>query len=84
MLYNDTGDIMKEIEGKIIEVINKLRPYLIDDGGDIEFIKFEDGIAYVHLSGACSNCHMMDYTLKEGIETVLIEEIPEVKKVINV
>lgn len=75
---------MEKIENKINEVLNKLRPYLIDDGGNIEFIKFEDGIVYVHLTGACSNCHMMDYTLKEGIETILIEEIPEVKEVINV
>lgn len=75
---------MEKIENKINAVLNKLRPYLIDDGGNIEFVKFEDGIVYVHLTGACSNCHMMDYTLKEGIETVLIEEIPEVKEVINV
>lgn len=75
---------MKNIEEKINEVLNKLRPYLMDDGGSIEFIKFENGIVYVHLGGSCSNCHMIDYTLKEGIETVLIEEIPEVKEVINV
>lgn len=75
---------MEKIENKINEILNKLRPYLIDDGGNIEFVKFENGIVYVHLTGACSNCHMMDYTLKEGIETVLIEEIPEVKEVINV
>lgn len=75
---------MKDIENKINEVLNKLRPYLMDDGGNIEFVKFQDGIVYVHLTGACSNCYMMDYTLKEGIETVLIEEIPEVKEVINV
>lgn len=75
---------MEKIENKINEVLNKLRPYLIDDGGNIEFVKFENGIVYVHMTGACSNCHMMDYTLKEGIETVLIEEIPEVKEVINI
>lgn len=75
---------MEKIEAKINEVLNKLRPYLMDDGGDIEFVKFANGIVYVHLSGACSNCHMLDYTLKEGIETVLIEEIPEIKEVINV
>ncbi len=75
---------MKDIEDRINEILNKLRPYLIDDGGNIEFVKFQDGIVYVHLSGACSHCHMMDYTLKEGIESVLIDEIPEVKEVINV
>lgn len=74
----------EKIEKKIIEVINKVRPYLMDDGGDIEFVKYEDGIVYVHLGGACSNCHLIDYTLKDGIEGILIEEIPEVKEVINV
>lgn len=75
---------MNDIENKINEVLNKLRPYLIDDGGSIEFVKYEDGIVYVHMGGACSNCHLIDYTLKEGIETVLIEEIPEVREVINI
>lgn len=53
------------------------------DGGDIEFIKYEDNIVYVKMSGACSECHMLDLTLKDGIETMLIEEIPEIKGVIN-
>ena len=75
---------MNDIENKINEVLNKLRPYLIDDGGSIEFVKYEDGIVYVHMGGACSNWHLIDYTLKEGIEAVLIEEIPEVREVINI
>lgn len=75
---------MNDIENKINEVLNKLRPYLMDDGGSIEFVKYEDGIVYVHMGGACSNCHLIDYTLKEGIEAVLIEEIPEVREVINI
>lgn len=53
------------------------------DGGDIEFIKYEDNIVYVKMNGACSECHMLDLTLKDGIETMLIEEIPEIKGVIN-
>ena len=75
---------MNEIESKIIEVINKLRPYLINDGGDIEFIKFEDGKVYVKVYGACSNCAMLDETLKEGVEAALTSEIPEVIEVINI
>ncbi len=72
------------IEKKINKVLDKIRPYLLDDGGDIEFVKYEDGIVYVHLGGACSNCHLIDYTLKDGVQTLLIEEIPEVKEVINI
>lgn len=73
----------KNIEKRINEIIDTIRPYLIGDGGDIEFIKFEKGIVYIRLLGACSNCSMIDITLNEGIEEALINEIPEVTKVIN-
>lgn len=72
------------IENKIIEIIDKIRPFLLSDGGNIEFIKFEDGIVYIKLLGACSHCSMIDVTLKEGIESMLVNEIPEVLGVINV
>lgn len=75
---------MDKMETKIISVIDKLRPFLISDGGNIEFIKFEDGKVYVRMLGACAECHLMDYTLKDSIETALINEIPEVTEVINV
>lgn len=73
-----------KIEDKIIETIEKLRPFLQSDGGDLQFIKFENGNVYVKLIGACSHCGMIDYTLKDGIEAVLVEEIPEVVSVIRV
>lgn len=75
---------MKETEKKIIEIIDTLRPYLINDGGDIEFIKFEDGIVYIRMLGACAECGLIDFTLKDGIEFAIKEEVPEVKEVINV
>lgn len=75
---------MKEQEEKIIEVIAYLRPYLINDGGNIEFVKYEDNIVYIKMMGACSNCAMLDYTLKDSIETAIKEEVPEVKEVINI
>lgn len=75
---------MKEIENKVVEILDKLRPFLINDGGDIEFIKFEDGIVYVKFIGACSDCPLIDTTLEDGIKATLIEEIPEVIDVINV
>jgi Fe-S cluster biogenesis protein NfuA len=73
----------KDIETKIKEVINNLRPYLQNDGGDVAFKKYENGVVYVSLTGACSGCPMAAYTLQDGIESVLIEEIPEVIKVVN-
>ena len=71
-------------EEKIKEIINKLRPYLIGDGGDIEFVKYEDGIVYIKMLGACAGCALIDYTLKDGIEMAIKEEVPEVKEVRNV
>ena len=72
------------IEEKIINEIEKLKPYLQNDGGNIEFIKYEDGNVYVKLTGACAGCSLIDVTLKEGIEELLVSEIPEVKQVIKV
>lgn len=74
----------KENEKKIIEVINKLRPFLMNDGGDIEFIKYEDDVVYVRMHGACSHCQMIDYTLKEGVEASIQEVVPTVKEVVNI
>ena len=69
---------------KIKNVIEKIKPFLISDGGNLEFIKYEDNIVYVKLLGACAECGMLDITLKDGIEQLIINEVPEVKEVINV
>lgn len=71
------------MEEKIKELIEDIRPFLMADGGDIEFLKYEDNIVYVKMSGACSECHMLDLTLKDGIEAMLMEEIDEIKGVVN-
>ena len=77
---------MKEdnIEQRIIAIIDKIRPYLISDGGNLEFIKYEDNIVYVKLLGACADCSAIDVTLKDGIEQLIMNEIPEVKEVRNI
>lgn len=74
----------EEIELRVKALIDKMRPFLISDGGDIEFIKIEDGIVYVKLSGACQDCSLIDVTLKDGIEEMIINEIPEIKEVRNI
>lgn len=73
----------KEVVEKVKEVINKLRPYLQNDGGDVEFKRFENGVVYVKLVGACSNCPMATMTLQDGIENALLNEVPEVIKVVS-
>ena len=71
---------MNETEKQIVEILEKLRPYLQRDGGDVEYIKFEDGIVYVRMLGACVGCASMDST----IEQILLEEVPGVIGVENV
>ena len=75
---------MKKVEEKIIEVIEKVKPYLNYDGGSVEFVKFKDGICYVRLTGACAGCMYSDITLKNSIEEVILAEIPEVISVENI
>lgn len=71
------------MEEKIIKTLDKIKPFLSSDGGDIEFVKYEDGVCYVRLLGACSNCMMSDYTLTNMVEKILKENIPEIENVIN-
>lgn len=66
------------------KVVNKLRPYLNRDGGDIELLDIKDGIVYVKMLGACAGCTMLDETLKDGVEQILMEEVPGVLGVQNV
>lgn len=70
-----------EIENKIKEVLDKIRPFLINDGGDAEFIKYKDGIAYIKMLGSCANCLYSGITIQETIESILVSEIPEVIEV---
>lgn len=72
------------MEEKIKELLDSIRPYLNNDGGDVEYVKFEDGIVYLKMHGACSDCALIDNTLYDGIEAMLVEEIPEVFGVILV
>lgn len=75
--YNET---VREIN----RVLDKLRPYLQSEGGDLQYVDFVDGIVYIRMLGACVGCGSMDYTLKDGIESLLVEYVPEVIEVRNV
>lgn len=69
---------MKE---KVEKVIEQLRPYLMNDGGNIELVKIENDIVYISLEGACQGCPMREITFKEGIEITIKSKVPEVKEV---
>lgn len=73
---------MKE---KVKEVLEQVRPYLQRDGGDVEFVDCdENGVVKVKLKGACGNCPGALYTLKNGIERTLKQQIPQVTEVVRV
>ena len=69
---------MVSIEEQIELTLDKLRPFIRRDGGDVEFGAFKDGIVYINMIGACSDCMMIDTTISEGIEIILMEEVPGV------
>lgn len=69
---------------RIEQVLEQIRPNIQMDGGDIELVKFEDGIVYVRLLGACIGCPASMYTLKLGVEERIREEISEVSEVVLV
>ncbi len=72
----------EEITQKVHNVIGQIRPYLQQDGGDIEFIQItDDNIVNVRLLGACGSCPHSTMTLKNGVETAMKKAIPEIKSV---
>jgi Fe-S cluster biogenesis protein NfuA len=74
----------KSVEERAREAIERVRPYIQSDGGDIEFVDMKDGVVSVRLHGACTGCPHAALTLKAGVERHLMEHIPEVREVVNV
>ena len=72
------------IEIQVKEILRKVRPYLQRDGGDVKYVRYEDGIVYVEMLGACVGCSAQDSTLKDGIEAILLEEVPGIIGVENI
>ncbi len=73
------------MQEKVKDVLDKVRPYLVRDGGNVELVEVaEDGTVKVKLVGACAGCPHSKMTLKNGIERILKQEVPEVKEVIAV
>jgi Fe-S cluster biogenesis protein NfuA len=72
---------MKE---KVQQELDKIRPMLQADGGDVEFVDYENGVVKVRLTGACAGCPMSQMTIKNGVEKMLKEQIPEVQSVESV
>jgi Fe-S cluster biogenesis protein NfuA len=69
---------------EVEDILDRLRPMLMADGGNIELVDVKDGEVFVHLVGACGMCPSSSMTLKLGVERALKEALPEVKRVVQV
>jgi Fe-S cluster biogenesis protein NfuA len=75
---------IKTIKEKVLKALERVRPYLQSDGGDIELIEVTDDLSVkVRLKGACHGCPYSMQTLKAGVEQAILKEVPEIKKVIS-
>jgi len=85
-VHHETDDLedfsmSEELKTKVETALNKIRPYLQADGGDVQLIDIVDGIVQVRLRGACAGCPGATMTLKMGVERTLREQVPEIKGV---
>ncbi|MFF2480773.1 NifU family protein [Paenibacillus sp. NPDC058071] len=80
-MSEQTQDVMYD---EVLDVLDKLRPFLQRDGGDVELVDVEDGIVKLRLMGACGSCPSSTITLKAGIERALLEEVEGVQEVVQV
>ncbi len=69
---------------KVEAALDKIRPALRADGGDVELVDVKDGVVTVRLTGACGSCPMSTMTLKMGVERVIREEVPDIKELVAV
>ena len=75
----------EEIKNEVIKALDKIRPYLQNDGGDIILVDIEDDkIVKVRLEGTCTNCSVNQLTLKSGVEMTVKEFVPQIEKVVSV
>ncbi|HRH09972.1 MAG TPA: NifU family protein [Bacteroidia bacterium] len=76
---------MENIQKRVEEALNTIRPYLEADGGDVEIIEISsDNVLKLELKGACKTCNMSHMTMKSGIEETIRRAVPEIKEIISV
>ena len=75
---------MQDLQHKVEEALDSVRPMLMADGGNVELVAIEDGVVKVKLKGACGTCPMAQMTLRMGIERELKRQVPEVVEVVAV
>jgi Fe-S cluster biogenesis protein NfuA len=84
LLTMETNTQNAQMYDEVLEVLDKLRPFLQRDGGDVELVDVEEGIVKLRLMGACGSCPSSTITLKAGIERALVEEVEGIQEVVQV
>jgi Fe-S cluster biogenesis protein NfuA len=79
-----TDDTSASVEERVNAAIDKVRPGIAMDGGEVWLIKVEDGVAYVQMLGACGGCPASTMTLKGAIEAIVVADVPEVREVVQI
>jgi len=74
----------ESIETKVKKALESIRPFLNNDGGDIELVEIKDNKVYVRLLGNCSGCHISSSTIKLGVETTVKQHVPSIESVVNI
>ena len=77
-----TKEEKEDILKRINHTLDKIRPYLQAEGGDVTLVDFEDGVATVDMIGACAGCMMASADVTEGVQALIVDEVPEVMKVV--
>ena len=77
-------EIEEKLKDKEQQALDSIRPFLKNDGGDIELIDIKEDIVYVRLLGNCSGCHISNSTMKLGVENTVKQFVPSIKEVINI
>ena len=72
------------VEERVNAALDKVRPGIAMDGGEVWLVKVEDGVAYVQMLGACGGCPASTMTLKGAIEAIVVAEVPEIKEVLQI
>ena len=75
---------MEDLKPKVEKALDKIRPSLVADGGNVELVDVKDGVVKVKLVGHCAGCPMSQMTLKMGIEKIIKKQVPEIKEIISV
>ena len=80
-MLNAETPAREDLIHRINHTLNKIRPYLQADGGDVQFVDFKDGVVTVTMVGACAGCFMASADISEGVQAILIDEVEEVTAV---